>query len=190
MKRILWLALFLFVPLTIRAEGPNLLKNGDLITGSEKRVPGWDFSTTSGISEESKAAVRDGKITWNLVDDESSRALHIGIPELVTAHVWWSQTVSITGGTSYTLTFRAKGTRGGAKGASSDVGVCMLEESGKWIGYLPVPHVEFTDDWQNYTFTFTSPDNAGKANVRLGCESRSGALDIRFSNIKLAEQGK
>ncbi|MBC2602756.1 hypothetical protein [Puniceicoccus vermicola] len=165
----------------------NLLENGSLTEGSPEKIPGWIFSTSSGISEESKVAIAEGKVTWARAEEGEKRFLEIQMPEPSDAHVWWLQKVKVLGGLSYQLSLEASAS--GDRMPRGEAGVFFTTADGKWLGYQPIPNFYVTGDWKRFSMTFTPPDNAAIAGVRLGLDNPGGeVLRIRFGDVVLTEK--
>lgn len=179
-----YILLFAVINFCLAAQAQNLVKNGNLEKGQGRDVPAWSFSESIGISDNSVAAVQDGKVVWGLVDYMGDRFLGISMPEPVKAHVWWRQDVNVVGGLSYRLSLQASGT--GHPNTRGEAGVYFRNMDGSWGKYLAVPEFTLTKNWQTYTLDFMAPDNARSITLRLGVDNPGNdVIDVRFTNIVL-----
>lgn len=168
--------------LLVAQSDVNLLKNADLSQGKGQEVPDWRFSTWN---LEGKPALQDG-IDWQLVDMEDGvRGLSIKAKNPLKAHVWWQQTLDVSGSGSYHLSVKAKATFDTKESrASLSVGIHFMDAAGEWLGYQSLPAASMTGDWEEVSGTIVVPEAAAKMGVRLGVDFE-GVVDVVFKDVVL-----
>ncbi|RRJ94344.1 hypothetical protein Ga0100231_008210 [Opitutaceae bacterium TAV4] len=166
----------------------NLLRNGNLASGSGEQTPGWNFSKWT-LKPDSPLVERG-----IAEDTDGTRFLRLALPAAGNAHVWFQQEIAAEGGSTYLLTFKYRGTRqkpeDGPDGwASLPCGIYFYDVSNKWLGFERVQDLKFTKDWTPHTVKVTAPDNATRIGVRLAIETTI-ACEVNFTDVVLILKGE
>jgi len=167
----------------------NLLRNGNFEKGGGETIADWDFQTSHLPND---PADREHVVWESLKEASGNRCLRVAstapIEKLM---VLWTQENKLSPG-SYHLKFRAKGSLKKQEGewGAPDAGVYFLDEKRKWISFVPVPGLAFTNDWKEYQLDFTAPENATVIGVRFGLNCRGGIAEILVDDAVLTKNAQ
>ncbi len=169
----------------------NLLANSDLSQGKDKSVAGWTFSTANLTRLSAEEAA---KVNWGLRGGPEGQSLFIGLAaNHGILHVWWSQNVRVTPGTTYVYSFQGKGS------------AFIKSKHAKWFGINPAiilngPGNKFiraiggfgvtNGDWTLYSATFFVPEGVESVDLRLAINSLGvhEPIEADFKDLELLPQ--
>jgi hypothetical protein len=164
------LGISLFLTVTgLTAQPENLLKNPDFTTVSEGKPASWQFSLWN-LTEEQKTG---GQVLWSAVKQGAdSNALAIQTSSPVKAHLWWQQSLPVSGSGNYRFSVKVKlATKTPATRATLNVGLYFLGEGKRWLNFdqLKAPSKPGAD-WIELSGLIAAPEEAATVTARLGVD--------------------